>query len=317
MQRVKKVGIIGAGNVGSTLAYILSATTPYEIVLQDKDKNRARGMLLDMFQASCVGTRFAKIGVIASPKDLKGCDVIVIAAGSPRLPGMSRNDLLLANARVISDISKDIRENSPDAIILLITNPLDAMVYTALQETGFKRNQILGMAGVLDSARMASFIYEKIQCAPGQIVAPVMGGHGDDMVPLARYASVNGVPLTELLDNASIEEVIERTKNAGAEIVACLKKGSAYFAPAKSAAEMVRAMMSDSKKIMPSAVLLQGEYGYEDVVGGVPVELGIHGVEKIVELQLNQEEKKHFDKSIQSVRDLINMLKSDFFNKPI
>ncbi|CAM2797234.1 malate dehydrogenase [Helicobacter burdigaliensis] len=313
MERVKKVGIIGAGHVGSTLAYILSANTPYEIVLQDKDKDRARGMLLDMFQASCVGPKFTKLGVIANPKDLKGCDLIVIAAGSPRLPGMSRNDLLFANAKVISEICKDIKENSPEAILLLVTNPLDAMVYTALRETGFKHKQILGMAGVLDSARMASFIYEKLKCAPGQIVAPVMGGHGDDMVPLARFSSVNGVPLCELLSKEEIEEVISRTKNAGAEIVSCLKKGSAYFAPARATAEMVIAIMSDSRKILPSAVYLNGEYGYKDVVGGVPVELGINGVERIVELQLNEEEKAHFDRSIQSVEALINELKNNYF----
>ncbi|MCH5323082.1 MAG: malate dehydrogenase [Helicobacter sp.] len=315
MERLKKVGIIGAGNVGSTLAYILSATTAYEIILQDKDKDRARGMLLDMFQASCVGTKFTKLGVIASPKDLKGCDMIVIAAGSPRLPGMSRNDLLLANAKVISEISKDIKENSPDAVVLLITNPLDAMVYTAIYETKFNPKRILGMAGVLDSARMASFIYEKLQCAPGQIVAPVMGGHGDDMVPLARFSSVNGVPLNELLKQEEIQEVVTRTRNAGAEIVACLKKGSAYFAPARAAAEMVIAIMSDSHKIMPSAVLLSGEYGYSDVVGGVPVELGINGVERIVELELNEEEKQAFNRSIHSVKTLIDELKANHFNK--
>lgn len=313
MERVKKVGIIGAGNVGSTLAYILSATTPYEIILQDKDKDRARGMLLDMFQASCIGTKFTKLGVITSPKDLKGCDVIVIAAGSPRLPGMSRDDLLLANAKVISEVSKNIKENSPEAIVVLITNPLDAMVYTALRETCFNPKQILGMAGVLDSARMVSFIYEKLQCAPGQIMAPVMGGHGDDMVPLPRFSMVNGVPLTELLTQAEIEEVVHRTRNAGAEIVSCLKKGSAYFAPARAAAEMVRAIMSDSHKILPCSVLLQGEYGYSDVVGGVPVELGIHGIERIVELKLNTEEKMQFERSINSVKSLIETLKNDFF----
>ena len=313
MERVKKVGIIGAGNVGSTLAYILSATTPYEIVLQDKDKDRARGMLLDMFQASCVGPKFTKLGVIASPKDLRGCDVIVVAAGSPRLPGMSRNDLLFANAKVVSEISKNIKENSPDAIVVLVTNPLDAMVYTALRETNFNPKQVLGMAGILDSARMASFIYEKLQCAPGQIMSPVMGGHGDDMVPLARFCMVNGVPLSELLPKEEIQEVIERTRNAGAEIVSCLKKGSAYFAPARATAEMVRAIMSDSHKILPCSVLLQGEYGYNDVVGGVPVELGINGVERVVELKLNAEEKEQFHKSIESVKSLIDVLKKDYF----
>ena len=313
MERVKRVGIIGAGNVGSTLAYILSATTPYQIVLRDKDKDRARGMLLDMFQASCVGENFAKLDVIASPKDLSGCDVIVIAAGSPRLPGMSRNDLLFANAKVISEIAKDIRENAPESIVILVTNPLDAMVYTMLKETGFDSKQVLGMAGILDSARMASFIYERLQCAPGQIVAPVMGGHGDDMVPLPRFSMVNGVPLSELLEQKEIDEVVKKTRNAGAEIVSCLKKGSAYFAPARATAEMVRAIMSDSHKILPCSVLLQGEYGYSDVVGGVPVELGIHGVERIVELKLNEEEELQFDKSIQSVKGLIDELKTSYF----
>ncbi len=313
MERVKKVGIIGAGHVGSTLAFILSATTPYEIVLQDKDKDRARGMLLDMFQASCIGVNFTKLGVIASPKDLQGCDVIVITAGSPRLPGMSRSDLLFANAKVVSEISNHIKENAPEAIVVLVTNPLDAMVYTALRETGFNPRQILGMAGVLDSARMASFIFDKIRCAQGQIVAPVMGGHGDDMVPLPRFSTVNGVPLSELLSQEEIDEIIERTKNAGAEIVSCLKNGSAYFAPAKATAEVVRAIMSDSHKILPCATFLQGEYGYTNVVAGVPVELGINGVEKIVELKLNEVEKKQFDKSIQSVLILINELNKNYF----
>ncbi|HIS09595.1 MAG TPA: malate dehydrogenase, partial [Candidatus Scatomorpha intestinipullorum] len=246
-------------------------------------------------------------------KDLSGCDVIVIAAGSPRLPGMSRNDLLFANAKVISEIAKDIRENAPESIVILVTNPLDAMVYTMLKETGFDSKQVLGMAGILDSARMASFIYERLQCAPGQIVAPVMGGHGDDMVPLPRFSMVNGVPLSELLAQKEIDEVVKKTRNAGAEIVSCLKKGSAYFAPARATAEMVRAIMSDSHKILPCSVLLQGEYGYSDVVGGVPVELGIHGVERIVELKLNEEEKLQFDKSIQSVKGLIDELKTSYF----
>ena len=313
MERVKRVGIIGAGNVVSTLAYILSATTPYQIVLRVKDKDRARGMLLDMFQASCVGENFAKLDVIASPKDLSGCDVIVIAAGSPRLPGMSRNDLLFANAKVISEIATAISAHAPESIVLLVPNPLDAMVSTMLRATGFDSKQVLGMAGILDSARMASFIYERLQCAPGQIVAPVMGGHGDDMVPLPRFSMVNGVPLSELLEQKEIDEVVKKTRNAGAEIVSCLKKGSAYFAPARATAEMVRSIMSDSNKILPCSVLLQGEYGYSDVVGGVPVELGIHGVERIVELKLNEEEKLQFDKYIQSVKGLIDELKTSYF----
>ncbi len=313
----RRVGIVGAGNVGATVAYSLAMKgVSHEIILRDNKIERAKGMALDMSQAANAARQHTVVSVAEDMSQLTDCDVIVITAGSPRLPGMSRDDLLMVNANIMSEVVEDIAKYSPDAILVPVTNPLDAMVYTAVRKTGWDRSRIIGMAGILDSARMAHFIYEKVGYGSGQIRASVMGGHGDDMVPLPRFSTIAGVPLTDLLTDEEIDEIVEKTRHGGAQIVSYLKTGSAYYAPAKSTAIMVEAILKDTKQIFPCAVMLDGEYGYSNVVSGVPVALGSKGVEKIIEVSLNNKQQKQFQKSIDSVRSLINTLdKNNFFDK--
>jgi len=310
----KKVAIIGAGNVGSTVAYSLAMNgSCHEVILMDNKVDIAKGRALDMSQAAAVARSHTVVSVMENVEDLKDCDVIVITAGSPRKPGMSRDDLLLINAAVMKEIVTKIKIHSPNAILIIVSNPLDAMVYVALKCSGFPRNRVIGMAGLLDSARMASFIQEKLGFGAGQIRASVMGGHGDDMVPLPRYSTVAGYPLTDLLSEEDIEEVVERTRNGGAEIVKHLQTGSAYYAPAKATAVMAEAILKDTKQLHPCAVMLEGEYGYSDVVCGVPIRLGAGGMEEIFEITLNACEKKMLRKSIDSVQTLINTLNENKF----
>jgi len=312
-----RVGIVGAGNVGATVAYSLAMKgISHEIILRDNKIDRAKGMALDMSQAANAARQHTVVSVAEDMSQLTDCDVIVITAGSPRLPGMSRDDLLLVNAKIMKEVVNDIKKYSPNAILVPVSNPLDAMVYTAIRETGWERNRVVGMAGILDSARMAHFIYEKVGYGAGQIRASVMGGHGDDMVPLPRFSTIAGVPLTDLLTDDEIEEIVEKTRHGGAEIVSYLKTGSAYYAPAKSTAIMVEAILKDTKQIFPCAVMLDGEYGYSDVVSGVPVALGANGVEKIIEISLNEKQQAQFKRSIDSVQALIDTLnKNNFFDK--
>ncbi len=312
-----RVGIVGAGNVGATVAYSLAMRgVCHEIILRDNKIERAKGMALDMSQAANAARQHTVVTVAEDMSELTNCDVVVITAGSPRLPGMSRDDLLMINAKIMKEVVLDIKKYSPDAILVPVSNPLDAMVYTAIKETGWSRNRVIGMAGILDSARMAHFIYEKVKYGAGQIRASVMGGHGDDMVPLPRFSTIAGVPLTDLLSDDEIEEIVEKTRNGGAEIVKYLQTGSAYYAPAKAASIMVEAILKDTKQIFPCAVMLEGEYGYSDVVSGVPVALGARGVEKLIEISLNEKQEKQFAKSCKSVQDLINTLhKNNFFGE--
>ena len=310
----KKVAIIGAGNVGATVAYSLAMRgSAHEIVLRDNKVERAKGMALDMAQASQAARMHTVVSVAENAEDLKDSDVVVITAGSPRLPGMSRDDLLITNANVMKQVINDVKTHAPDAIVVPVSNPLDAMVYVALKETGWDRNRVVGMAGILDSARMAHFIYEKLGYGAGQIRASVMGGHGDDMVPLPRFSTVAGVPLMDLLSPEEIHEIIERTKNGGAEIVKYLQTGSAYYAPAKATSIMVEAILNNTKQIHPCAVMLEGEYGYSDVVSGVPVMLGANGAEKVIEANLNDDQTKRFAKSVSSVQELIDALYANNF----
>jgi malate dehydrogenase len=310
-----RIGIVGAGNVGATVAYSLAMKgVSHEIILRDNKIDRAKGMALDMSQAANAARQHTVVSVAEDMSQLTDCDVIVITAGSPRLPGMSRDDLLMVNAKIMKEVVLDIKKYSPNAILVPVSNPLDAMVYTAIRETGWERNRVVGMAGVLDSARMAHFIYEKVGYGAGQIRASVMGGHGDDMVPLPRFSTIAGVPLTDLMTDEEIEEIVEKTRHGGAEIVSYLKTGSAYYAPAKSTAIMVEAILKDTKQIFPCAVMLDGEYGYSNVVSGVPVALGANGVEKIIEVSLNEKQKAQFKRSIDSVQALIDTLnRNNFF----
>lgn len=315
MNQGKRVGIIGAGNVGATVAYSLAMLgSCHEIILRDNKIDVAKGKALDMSQAAAAVRSHTIVRVAEDMSDLSNCDVVVVTAGSPRLPGMSRDDLLMINAKITKEVIEGVAKYSPDSIIIMVSNPLDAMTYVALKESGFERSRVIGMAGILDSSRMASFIQEKLGYGGGQIRASVMGGHGDDMVPLPRYSTVAGVPLSNVLTNAEINEIVTRTRNGGAEIVGHLKTGSAYYAPARSTTIMVEAILKDTKQIHPCAVYLEGEYGHSDVVSGVPVMLGANGAEKIIEVTLDDAEKEMFKNSCESVRTLIDTLnKNNFF----
>ncbi len=313
-KRGKKVSIIGAGNVGATVAFILAMNgSCHEIWLRDRNPDISKGKALDMSQAANAARSHTIVKVAEEASDLKNSDIVVITAGSPRKPGMSRDDLLMINAQITKEVVSDVKKYAPDSIIIMVSNPLDVMTYVALKVSGFPKERVVGMAGILDSARMAHFIYEKIGYGAGQIRASVMGGHGDSMVPLAKYSTVAGVPLADILSKEEIDEVVERTRHGGAEIVGYLKTGSAYYAPAKATAIMVEAILKDTKQIYPCAVYLDGHYGYRDVVSGVPVALGANGVEKLFEMHLDDEEKMLFDKSVKSVKAMIDVLKEQKF----
>lgn len=313
MNKNKKVGIIGAGNVGATLAFSLAnKNICAEIVLKDLRMNVVEAMALDISQAARAAKSSTKVSFASNAQEFSNCDVIVITAGIPRKPGMSRDDLLLTNAKIMTSVINEIAPFNKDAIYIIVSNPLDAMVYTALKATSLPRNKIIGMAGVLDSSRMAHFISEKLTFTPKEIKAAVMGGHGDEMVPLANYSSVDGKALTEFLTDEEIEDIIVKTRNGGAQIVKLLETGSAYYAPGHSTALMVEAILTDSKEVYPCAVMLQGEYGYENIVAGVPVVLGKDGFEKIVELELNEEQKAQFAKSISAIKELVTTIDNNF-----
>jgi len=313
--RGKRVGIVGIGNVGSTCAYILAMNGAcHEVILRSSSNpEKAKGLALDMSQAVQAARKHTVVKHAEQPSDLADCDVVVVTAGSPRLPGMSRDDLLIKNAEIMRRVIEDIKQYSPNAIVVPVSNPLDAMVYVALKESGWPRERVLGMAGILDSARMAHFVYERLGYGSGQIRCSVMGGHGDDMVPLPRFSTVAGVPLTDLLSWDEINEIVEKTKVGGAQIVSLLKDGSAYYAPAKAASLMVEAVLSDTKQIYPCAVMLKGEYGYSDVVSGVPVMIGAGGAEKVIEANLNDDQDRKFAKSVGSVRSLVQALYDNKF----
>jgi malate dehydrogenase len=310
----KKVSIIGAGNVGATVCYWLAMRKHCrEIVIIDRYEGLAQGKALDILQATSPEGSHTQISSSSDYHSIANSNIVVITAGSPRKPGMSRDDLLMINANITKEIIEKITQYAPNAIIIIVSNPLDAMTYVALKVGHYSRNRVIGMAGILDSSRMETFISQKLGFGYGQVTASVMGGHGDDMVPLPRYSSVNGVALTDLLTDVEIEEVIEKTRNGGAEIVGYMGT-SGYYAPANSTVKMIEAILSDSRSIFPCAVLLEGEYGYHDTVNGVPVVLGANGVEQIVELPLNEHEKKQFSKSVESVNKLLETLhKSEFF----
>jgi len=303
----KRVGIIGVGNVGSTIAFILASKSMCEeILLKDLRENFTKGIALDISQAASSLNSNTIIKQVEKASDFKECDVVVITAGIARKPGMSREDLLSINSKIMSSIIEDVIKYNKDAIIVIVSNPLDAMVYTALNKSKWQRNKIIGMAGILDTSRMCHFIKEKVGAK--KIKALVLGGHGDDMVPLINSTSIDNKPILDILEKNEIDEVIEKTKNGGIEIVKLLETGSAYYAPAQSTVLMIEAILKDTKEIYPCAVLLNGEYGYENVVTGVPVVLGKNGAEMIIEEFLSSREKSDLDKSINSVRDLIKKI---------
>ncbi|MBN1839964.1 MAG: malate dehydrogenase [Campylobacterales bacterium] len=313
MAEGKKVSIIGAGNVGATVCYWLAMRKSCrEIVMIDVVEGVAQGKALDIAQATSPEGSHTQIKASSHYDAIAKSDIIVITAGSPRKPGMSRDDLLLINANITRGIIEQVKAYAPEAIVITVSNPLDAITYVAQKVGDYPRNRVIGMAGILDSSRMETFISEKLGFGYGQVTASVMGGHGDDMVPLPRYSSVNGVALQDLLSASEITEIIEKTRHGGAQIVSCMGT-SAYYAPANATVKMIEAILSDSHSIFPCATLLEGEYGYHDTVNGVPVVLGKNGIEKIVELPLNKDEHTQFAKSIASVNALLETLHVNHF----
>jgi malate dehydrogenase len=303
-----KITIIGAGNVGATTAELIARDGLADVVLFDIHDGIAKGKALDITEACPLWNSSSRVIGTSSFEDTAESDIIVITAGFPRKPGMSRDDLLNANAVVIKSVMEGSVQYSPDSIIIVVTNPMDVMAYAALRVSGFSRERIIGMGGVLDSARFRTFIAQEAGVSVADVEALVLGGHGDQMVPLPRFTTIKGIPIPELLDLETIERLIERTRTGGAEIVGLLKTGSAFYAPAASSVQMVRSILFDEKRILPCSVFLQGEYGLNGVFAGVPVVLGIQGIEKIVELSLSHEEMSMFNRSAAAVKSMIASL---------
>jgi malate dehydrogenase len=304
----KKVTIVGAGNVGATTAHWLAAAELADIVLVDIVEGIPQGKALDLLESLPVERR--DVNVIGSNDygPTTDSDIVVITAGFPRKPGMSRDDLVRANAEIVGAATKEATKHSPGCILIVVTNPLDAMCEVARRVSGFPRERVLGMAGVLDSARFCTFVAMELGVSVSNVQAFVLGGHGDQMVPLPRYCTVAGIPITELMDKATIDRLVERTAKGGGEIVNLLKAGSAYYAPGRSITEMTEAILKDKHKIMPCAAYLQGEYGINGLFIGVPCQLGAKGLEKVIEIKLSPEEQAALDKSAQAVEALVKTL---------
>jgi len=305
-----KITIIGAGNVGATTAHWCAAAELGDVVLLDipQTESMPKGKALDLFQAGPIMGFDARITGTTNYDDTAGSDVVVITAGIPRKPGMSRDDLLATNARIVGAVSAEIRRSSPDAIVIVVSNPLDAMVQRAWQVTGFAPQRVLGQAGVLDTARFRAFLAMELNISVEDVSAMLLGGHGDTMVPLASCASVGGIPVTNLIAPQRLEQIIQRTRDGGAEIVSLLKTGSAYYAPAAASAQMVEAIVRDKKRLIPCAAYCDKEYGVGGFYVGVPVILGAAGVERIIELQLSASEQAAFQKSVDAVKGLVETM---------
>lgn len=306
----KKVTVVGAGNVGATAAMRLAEKELADVVLIDILEDVPAGKTLDLLEAAPIEKHDSRItGASGDYSKAKGSAIVMITAGIPRKPGMSRDDLLSTNMGIMKSVVKEIASVAPESILIIVSNPLDAMCHIAFDTSGFPKNRVLGMAGVLDSARFRAFISMELNVSVENTHAFVLGGHGDTMVPLPRYSTVAGIPITELISSERIDALVERTRNGGAEIVGLLKTGSAYYAPASAAVEMAEAIIKDKKKILPCAAYLQGEYGINDLFIGVPVKLGEKGVEEIIEIRLSDEEEKALRHSADAVQQLVNDLK--------
>ena len=304
-----KISVVGAGNVGATAAqHIAERELARELILLDVAEGIPQGKALDLAQASPVDRFDTRVSGTNDSGSLSGSDIVVVTAGLARKPGMNRDDLLTTNAEIVASVCERVKETAPDAIVIVVTNPLDAMAYVALKVTEFSPARVVGMAGILDSARFRYFIADELDVSVEDVTAFVLGGHGDSMVPLPRYSSVAGIPLSELLDESVIERLVERTRNGGAEIVAHLKEGSASYAPASAIAEMVAAIVRDKKRILPCAAWLTGQYGVQDLYMGVPVKLGASGVEEIIEIGLTPDERNAFHSSAEAVRSSVHKL---------
>ena len=305
--RRAKITIIGAGNVGATCAHWCAAAELGDIVLLDipRTEDMPKGKALDLMQASPIMGFDSTITGTTSYDDTVGSDVIVVTAGIPRKPGMSRDDLLNTNARIVTSVAEEIKQTSPDAVVIVVSNPLDAMVQQMWKVTGFDKSKVCGQAGVLDTARYRTFLAMELGVSVEDISALLMGGHGDTMVPIPSCTSVGGIPVTQLIDSARLDEIVERTRKGGAEIVSLLKTGSAYYAPAAACAQMVEAVVKDKKRLIPVAALCEAEYGVGGYYVGVPVIMGSAGVEKVIELNLTEAETADFQKSVDAVKSLV------------
>ncbi|HEY4682466.1 MAG TPA: malate dehydrogenase [Candidatus Acidoferrales bacterium] len=305
----RKVTVVGAGHVGATVAQLIANKELADVVMTDIIDGLPQGKGLDMLETGPIEGYDAFIRGTNDYKDTANSDIIVITAGFPRKPGMSRDDLLMKNYEVIKAVVEPCVKYSPNSILVMVTNPLDAMAQAAWKISGFSKNRVLGMAGVLDTARFRAFIAMELNVSVENIFAFVLGGHGDDMVPLVRYTNVAGIPLAELLPKEKIDAIVERTRKGGGEIVSLLKTGSAYYAPGAAVAEMVESILKDKKKILPCSVYLEGEYGIQGVFVGVPVKLGARGVEQIIEIKLTPEEDAALKKSAAGVKELVEVMK--------
>jgi malate dehydrogenase len=310
----KKIALLGSGNIGGTLAHLASSKELGDVVLFDIAEGIPQGKALDISQSNSVDGFDNKISGSNDYSDIKDADVVIVTAGMPRKPGMSRDDLISINSEVMKSVGKGIKENAPNAFVIVVTNPLDAMVWVMREVTGFAHNKVIGMGGVLDSSRFSYFLAEEFNVSIKDVNSFVLGGHGDTMVPLMRYSTVAGIPIPDLIKmgwstKEKIEAIIKRTREGGAEIVGLLKTGSAFYAPATAAITMAESYLKDQKRVLPCAAYINGEYGVKDLYVGVPVVIGANGVERIVEIELNEEEKSAFNKSVDAVRNLISTIK--------
>jgi malate dehydrogenase len=304
----RKVSIIGAGNVGASAAERIVMRRLADVVLVDIVEGMPQGKSLDLNEAGPVDNYDMRLTGANGYDATANSDVVVITSGLPRKPGMSRDDLLAKNFEIVKQVTTEVAQRSPKAVLIIVSNPLDAMAHTALKVSGFPRQRVLGMAGVLDSARMRFFISEALGVSVADTHAFVLGGHGDTMVPLPRYSTVAGIPITELLPKERVEAIVQRTRDGGVEVVNLLKSGSAYYAPASSVVQMAQAILLDEHRILPCAAYLEGEYGYKGLFLGVPVQLGEGGLEKVIEIKLTAEEKTALDRSADAVRELVEKL---------
>lgn len=306
----KKISVIGSGFTGATTAFLLAQKELGDVVLVDipQMENPTKGKALDMLEASPVQGFDANIIGTSNYEDTKDSDIVVVTAGIARKPGMSRDDLVQTNQKIMKSVAQEIAKNSPNCFIVVLTNPVDAMTYTIFKESGFPKNRVIGQSGVLDTARFRTFIAQELNLSVKDITGFVLGGHGDDMVPLVRYSYAGGIPLETLIPKDRLDAIVERTRKGGGEIVNLLGNGSAYYAPAASLVEMCEAILKDQRRVLPSIAYLEGEYGYEGIYLGVPTILGANGIEKVIELELTADEKAALDKSAEAVRGVMAVL---------
>ncbi|MFY0522430.1 malate dehydrogenase [Archangium gephyra] len=307
----KKIGLIGGGQIGGNLALLAVQKQLGDVVLYDIPvaEGMVKGKALDINQLSAVDGYDCRVTGSTDWKDVAGSDVVIITAGVPRKPGMSREDLLDVNLKIMKDVAANIKQHCPNAFVINVANPLDAMVFALQKISGLPKNMVVGMAGVLDTSRFKCFVAEALKCSIRDVEALVLGGHGDDMVPLVRHSTVGGVPLTQLIAKDKLDAIIDRTRKGGAELVGLYKTGSAYFAPASSSIAMAESYLLDRKRVLPAAALLEGQYGINGVFFGVPTQIGAGGVEKIIEVELNEAEKAELNKSLDSVKKTVEGVK--------